>query len=115
MVVTPAPQIQTLVDALIATGWRLWATSHNNTPAAQRVCRWMRAIAPGDFVLEITRSSSDRPMDRLGVLLAITSSHEYTIRTIDGRELRWENATFVRIPRSEADNRELFLIGEQST
>ena len=108
-------QIHALVDALIATGWRLWTTSHNNTPAAQRIFHWMRAIAPGHFVLEITKTRDDRPLDRIGVLLTITSSHEYTIRTIDGRELRWENATFVRIPRNETDNREIFQLGDQST
>lgn len=115
MVVKPAAQIQTLVEALAATGWRLWTTSHNNTPAAQLVHRWMRDVAPGHFVLEITKTNDDRMHDRIGVLLAIKSSHEYTIRTIDGRELRWENAEVVRIPRSSADNRELFLLGEQIT
>ena len=29
-------QIQVLVEALVATGRRLWSTSLNNTPAAQR-------------------------------------------------------------------------------
>ena len=121
-----AAQIQTLVDALVATGWRLWTTSHNNTPAAQRVFQWMRDAAPGHFVLEVTTLAADRAMDRVGVLLSVTrtlsglarstpGSHEWTIRTIDGRELRWENASFVRIPRSEADNREIFLLGDQST
>jgi hypothetical protein len=100
-----------LVTALVETGWRLWATSHNNTPGAQIVHRWMRDIATGHLVLEIT--SPRRPaIDRVGELLAITSSHEYTIRTIDGRELRWENADFVRIPRSAAENREITLLGE---
>ena len=113
MVVKAAVQIQTLVDALVATGWRLWTTSHNNTPAAQLVQRWMRAIAPGHLVLEITKTNADRMLDRVGELLVITSSHEYTIRTIDGRTHRWENADFVRIPRNEADNRELFCLGEQ--
>lgn len=108
---TSNAQIETLVDALIATGWRLWTTSHNNTPAAQLVYGWMRDVAPGHFVLEITKMAPGR--DRLGVLLTITSSHEYTIRTIDGRELHWENAEFVRIPRNHADNSELFRLGEQ--
>lgn len=116
LVVKAAAQIQTLVDALVATGWSLWSTSHNNTPAAQLVHRWMRSIAPGHFVLEITKTRVDRMLDRIGVLLAITSSHEYTIRTIDGREHRWDNAEFVRIPQSAADNHELFLLslGEET-
>lgn len=104
----PAEQIQTLVDALVATGWCLWTTAHNNTPAAQRIYQWMLAIAPGHLILEVTSRMSNRQMERVGVLLSITSSHEYMIRTIDGRELRWENASFVRIPRNEADNREIF-------
>ena len=114
--VTPAEQIQILVDALVATGWRLWSTSHNNTPAAQRVYRWMREPKRGDFVLEISfrLHDSDRAIDGIGELVAITSNHEYTIRTIDGREVRWENAAFVRIPRNEADNREIFLLGDES-
>lgn len=106
-------QIQILVDALVETGWRLWTTSHNNTPAAQRIYRWMQSVVPGHFVLEITTIRRARTIDRVGELLAITSSHEYTIRTIDGREHRWENAEFVRIPRSEADNREIFMLGEK--
>ena len=108
-------QIQTLVDALVATGWRLWTTSHNNTPSAQIVHRWMRSIALGHFVLEITKTNADRMLDRIGVLLAITSSHEYTIRTIDGRKRRWNNVEFVRIPQSAADNREIFLLEESAT
>jgi len=110
---TKADQIQVLVDAIAATGWRLWMTSHNNTPAAQIVHRWMRSVAPGHFVLEVT-STRRATIDRVGEMLAITSSHEYTIRTIDGRELSWENADFVRIPRNAADNREIFLLGEQT-
>ena len=111
---TAAAQIQALVDALVATGWRLWTTSHNNTPAAHKVFKWMRDIAPGHFVLEITSQlrPPDRLLDRVGVLVSIKSDHEGTIRTIDGRELAWENAQFVRIPRNEADNREIFLLGE---
>lgn len=106
-----ADQIQVLVDALVETGWRLWATSFNNTPAAHVVYNWMRAIAPGHLVLEVT--STRRPaIDRVGDLRTITSRHKYTIRTIDGRELRWENADFVRIPRDAADNREIALLGE---
>jgi hypothetical protein len=99
-----------LVTALVETGWRLWATSHNNTSSALIIHRWMRDIATGQLVLEIT--STRRPaIDRIGVLLAITSKHEYTIRTIDGRELRWENSDFVRIPRNAVDNHEIFLRG----
>ena len=75
----------------------------------------MRAVAPGHFVLEISKTNADRKLDRIGVLLAITSSHEYTIRTIDGRTQHWENAAFVRIPRNETDNREIFPLGDQST
>lgn len=105
-------QIQTLVDALVATGWNLWLAAHNNTPAAQRLCRWMQALAPGQLVLEVTTARTEHPIERVGTLLAITSSHEYTIRTIDGREHRWENAEFVRIPGSSTDSREIFLLGE---
>ena len=102
-------QIHVLIEALVETGVRLWSTSHNNTPGAQLVFQWMRSIAPGQLVLEITSRPRREPaLDRVGVLVAITSSHEFTIRTIDGRELRWENADFVRIPQSAADNQEIF-------
>lgn len=112
MTVSPAEQIQILVDALVATGWRLWATSHNNTVGAQRVFSWMRSIERGHLVLEVS-SLGERPaIDRVGELLSVESSHACTIRTVDGRELRWENAEFIRIPRNEADNREIFLLGE---
>jgi hypothetical protein len=109
-----APDVPTLADILVATGWRLWSTTHNNTPAAQIVYRWMRAVAPGHFVLEVTSAQGRQAIDRVGELVSITSGHEYTLRTIDGRELRWENADFVRIPRGEADNREIFSLGERS-
>ena len=100
---------EALVEALVETGQRLWSTALNNTPEAQIVHRWMRDIAPGHLVLEV--SSSRRPaIARVGELLSIESSHEYTIRTIDGREHRWWNAQFVRIPRNAADNREIFLL-----
>ncbi len=112
--VTAAAQIQTLADALVATGWRLWTTAHSNTSAAQLVFQWMSAVAPGHVVLEITSVTRASAMDRVGVLLSIKSSREYTIRTIDGRGLRWENATFVRIPRNEADDHEIFLLGQQT-
>ncbi len=115
MRVSSTAQISTLVDALAETGWRLWTTAHNNTPAAQRVYRWMKTIAPGHFVLEVTsRREGAQALNCVGELLAITSSHEYTIRTVDGRELRWNNASFVRIPRNTADNHEIFLLEDQS-
>ncbi len=107
-------QLQLLVEALSATGWRLWTTSHNNTPAAQRVHQWMRAIAPGQLVLEITAWTRGKTIDRVGELLTITSAHEFTIRTVDDRVQRWENADFVRIPRNEEDNREIYVLGDQS-
>lgn len=110
---TFAVQIQVLADALIATGERLWETSHNNTPSAQLLFKWMRDIAPGHFVLEVSSIRNSRAMDRVGELLLIERGDEYTIRTIDGRELRWENSSFVRIPRSETENREIFRLGEQ--
>ena len=112
MTATPTAQIQILADALVATGRRLWSTSLNNTPGAQLISQWMRVVAPGHFVLEIT-SIRGRSMDRVGELLSITadsSGHGYKIRTIDGREFHWTNAEFVRIPRSEADNREIFQL-----
>ena len=116
---TAAAQIQTLADALVATGWRLWTTSHNNTPGAHLVFQWMSAVAPGHFVLEITSTTVGvQSMDRVGELLAITadgSGRAYKIRTIDGREFHWTNASFVRIPRNAADDREIFQLGEQRT
>lgn len=105
--------IALIIEALVATGRRLWSTSHNNTPAAQLVYRWMRDIAPGHFVLEVTAACNGRTLDCVGHLVSITSTHEYTIRTVDGRELRWDNARFVRIPRNEADNREIFQLSQK--
>lgn len=98
--------VEVVVDALVATGWQLWSCSHNNTPGAQRLFEWMRVIAPGNLVLEVTNPRV-RAIDRVGTLVAITSSHEYTIHTFDGREHTWENAKFVRIPQGEADTRAL--------
>lgn len=113
MTAEAAAQIQMLVDALVATGWRLWETSHNNTPSAQLLFEWMRNIALGHFVLEVSSIRNSPAMDRVGVLLSIKSGDEYTIRTVDERELRWENSSFVRIPRSEAENREIFRLGQR--
>jgi hypothetical protein len=104
-------QVQILAEALVETGWRLWVTSGSNTPGARRTSEWMRAIAPGQLVLEISSIRRASPLDRVGILLAISSSHEFTIRTIDGREVRWENASFARIPGSAAENREISLFG----
>ena len=75
-------------------------------------------IAPGQICRDRTRKTfkvcTRRPtIDRVGELLSVASSHEYAIRTVDGRELRWENARFVRIPRGEADEREIFLLGHE--
>lgn len=104
---TPAvPEVEALANALVATGRQLWSCSHNNTPAAHRIFEWMRAIATGNLVLEVT-SPRALSLDRVGTLVKITSSHEYTIRTFDGREHTWENAEFVRIPQSEADTQAL--------
>lgn len=108
MAVKADAQIQILVDALIETGWLLWRAAHNNTPKAHRLRQWMHAIRPGDLVLEISTTRSDRAMDRVGVLVAIISGHEYKIRTIDGREWRWENALFVRIPQNADDTLKTF-------
>jgi hypothetical protein len=83
-VISPTEQINMLAEALVETGW------------VTTVCR------------------NEPALNRVGQLLAITSSHEYTLHTVDGRELRWENASFVRIPGSAADNREIFLLGDQS-
>jgi hypothetical protein len=113
-----AKQIQMLAEALVETGLRLWMTSHNNTPGAQHVHHWMCNISPGDLVLEVSSPRHDRNLDRVGVLVAITMtgktrySDVYTICTIDGREYRWDNATFVRIPQSAADNTEIFDLGQ---
>jgi hypothetical protein len=98
---------EVLADALVETGWRLWSTSHNNTPGARRTSEWMRAIAPGNLVLEVSSIRRSTPLDRVGMLVEKRSSYEYTIRTLDGREMSWENADFIRIPRSAADNREM--------
>lgn len=103
-------QVEILADALAATGAQLWKMSLNNTVAADRVFQWMRVVAPGQLVLEITNIRSPA-IDTVGELLAIEGSSEYeriyTIRTLDGREVRWDNAEFVRIPRNAADSREL--------
>lgn len=99
-------QVVIVVNALVATGRQLWSTSHNNTPAAHRIFEWMQRIAVGNLVLEVS-SPRERAIDRVGTLVAITSSHEYTIRTFDGREHTWENAEFVRIPQGEADTQAL--------
>ena len=119
MTATPTAQIQILADALVATGRRLWSTSLNNTPGAQLISQWMRVVAPGHFVLEITSTAvGARSMDRVGELLSITvdgSGRAYKIRTIDGREFCWTNASFVRIPRNEADDREIFQLGKHAS
>jgi len=45
------------VEVFFETGWLLWMTAHNNTPAAQRVYRWMSDVVPGHLVLETTSSA----------------------------------------------------------
>lgn len=107
-------QIQLLAEALVTTGCHLRSMSCNNTPAALRLFHWMKDIAPGHFVLEISsfrhRHSS---IDRVGELIAINGAYEFTIRTVDGRKFHWKNAEFVRIPRNEADRREINRLDAQ--
>jgi len=98
--------VENLAAMLVATGEQLWRSSHNVTPAARRLFDWMREIAPGQLVLEVTNIRG-RPIDCVGELIAIEGESEYTIRAFDGRERRWKNCTFVRLPRGEADQREL--------
>jgi len=111
-------QAKIVVEALVETGLRLWKTSLNNTPGAKITFEWMRAIAPGHLVLEISSIRPGVALDRVGVLLSIrpgSNSYDdkYTIKTIDGREMTWENAEFVRLPQSAADNQEIVRFGRR--
>jgi hypothetical protein len=111
--VTPTEQV--LVDALFATGERLWSTAQSNTPSAQRTRQWMSEIAPGNLVLEISSGGRHPAIDRVGEVITWPQATygDCTIRTVDGREFSWTNCWFVRIPRNQVEQREIFEM-EQS-
>ena len=104
------------------------AAYHNALHASSRsdiTWRHFKDFKPGQMVVEVTSSHRSPAIDRLGELISVTDEEMewpqeakdewledprngpvpkerfYTIKTLDGREYRWHNADFIRIP----DNR----------
>jgi hypothetical protein len=110
----------TLEIALLYCGEALYSAALNNTPVGRATYQWMATMSPGNTVIEITTARATSDNDRIGVLveqgrgwIAYTEApggfwEDYTlIRTLDGREVRWVNCRWVRIPVSREEYNEM--------
>ena len=103
--------------ALLYCGEALWSATLNGTPMGKCTYTWMTTLASGVTVIEITSSRADNDHERIGVL--VRQGREWiayaedeggywedftVIRTFDGREIRWTNCHWVRIPVSREDH-----------
>jgi hypothetical protein len=71
----------------------------NPAPVVQRMQDALLNPRLGDLVLEITTRGMDHTKgDRLGYLISGTDPYgARVIRTLDGREVKWDNAEFIRV------------------
>lgn len=95
-----------------------WSLALQGTPRSDDAYKHMGNIKPGDMVMETsTALMQSRPaLDGIGELLRVVQEdvpfddwnvdtdgpipkeRVYYIKTLDGREFRWTNATFVKVP-----------------
>jgi hypothetical protein len=92
--------IETMAELIASSAYVAWANTlwgHLNPLQAHYQYRMIRPNL-GDLVLEISTVKVPA-MDRIGRLLWITPDDErWTIQTLDGREVRWENSRFIVVP-----------------
>lgn len=88
------------IEALRHTALLLWHCASCPTPFTARVVEWMSHPEPGDLVFEVS-TFRDEPKS-IGHLIA-RDRDEWLIRTFEGEEVKWANATFVRLPTSRDD------------
>lgn len=119
-----------VVDAtaamLAATGDALWSASLNNTPNCRLMWEWMRSPRLGDLVVVLHVHPSTPPIQRVGVWRASWTYHlpddaetvdtpyrdmgrteVFMIEQLDGELISWSNTGMARIPRDQAERREL--------
>lgn len=105
--------------ALLYCGEALHSASLNNTPALRHLHQWMESLVPGATVIEVTTARDTDDDSRIGTLVSqgrewVAYSEaeggfweDYTIiRTFDGREVRWVNCHWVRIPTTRDEWRD---------
>lgn len=113
------PDFRTLAKGIASSARRLY--THSLSQYDRDWAVRMRTPAPGDLVVEVT--AYFRPVElRVGKLISITDepypyedwdeAYEgrpvptrpiYTIVTLDGNTMRWENCQFVALPTTEFD------------
>lgn len=112
-----ADELLRLLTVLGAHFWRAHLIG-GAPPFLTRQTERMRAIQPGDLVLELTAlyRPGTRVEDAIGFLVAITDRdivdedgegwqerHWIIRRLVDGQEVDWTNATFVALPTTLGD------------
>lgn len=102
--------------ALITLGEMLWDASTWAVPAAQRIRAAIDLPQLDDLVLVVAVRREAKPLDRVGRLLRQEWERwpgpqdaddepqgrtVWTIETLDGREVRWENVRILRLPEHD--------------
>lgn len=107
-----------VVELLAISAYVAWSNvlSGSNSAAQHNYFERMRHPTVGELVLEITTHRRVKAIDRIGRLISVTREpYDYpdwnvsedgpiptreiwTIKTLDGREFRWENCDFIVIP-----------------
>lgn len=104
-------------ERIASLGYQLWRASHSNTESCRELFDKMKKPKVGDFVLETSSFRRCQGVeDSLGTLVEKfvdvrqhgDSGETYevdiwVIETLDGREVTWENCSFVTLPE-ERDN-----------
>ena len=113
---TPLSQsgLKELLDLLAASAYVAWSNTLCGDPSQVQKAYYERMRKPeiGDLVLEVTTFRRASSSDKIGRLLSIEDEpypdweddepaptrKVWTIKTLDGRECRWENCDFIVIP-----------------
>jgi hypothetical protein len=96
-------------DMVLSTARLMWSLTLSGRPTAHQTAahEWMKAIAPGHLVAELT-SRSMPALERVGIVDSIDAENDaVTIRCLDGSSKRWVNAEFVRLPRTNQERLEV--------
>lgn len=92
----------------------------NPSPLQERYWHRMNNPIPGDLVVETTTLTRGHPPNGIGRLLSVApepypdwddedeeepipTRDIWTIETLDGRQVRWENCHFIKIPEDAYD------------
>lgn len=81
-----------LLDLLVVNAYNFYSNT------LMKNYDYFKTLEVGNLVLEITSlSNKANNKNRIGYLKRIISESEYIIETLDGREVHWENADFIRV------------------